>query len=122
MRAMCSAMLTLEAIILALAIPAMIGVGHVDKSLAFPIGGGLAILCVLTAGMLRKPWAYWLGHLTQVAAIAMGLLIPVMFFVGVMFALLWAGAFFLGRRIESDKAAWAAAAARNPDLTVETDG
>ena len=111
MRAMCSAMLSLEAIILALSIPAMIAVGDVDKGLAFSVGGGLAVLCILTAGMLRKPWAYWLGHLTQVAAIAMGFLIPVMFFVGTMFALLWFGAFFLGRKIDADKATWAAAEA-----------
>lgn len=110
MRAMCSAMLSLQAIILALSIPAMISVGGVDKALAFSVGGGLAVLCILIAGLLRKPWAYVLGHVTQVATIAMGFLIPVMFFVGAMFALLWAGAFFLGRRIEADKAAWAAEA------------
>lgn len=113
MSAMCSAMLTLEAIILALAIPAMIVAENVSKSLAFSVGGGLAIVCVLTAGMLRKPAAYWLGHATQAAAIAMGLLVPVMFFIGTMFAVLWFGAFFLGRKIEADKAAWAADAARD---------
>lgn len=112
MRAMCSAMLMLEAVILALAIPAMIAVEDVGKPLAFSVGGGLAILCILTAGMLRKPWAYWLGHATQVAAIAMGFLIPVMFVIGTMFAVLWFGAFFLGRKIDADKAAWDADAAR----------
>lgn len=112
MRGMCSAMLSLQAVILALSIPTMIAIEDVDKALAFSVGGGLAILCVLITGMLRKPWAYVLGHLVQVATILMGFLIPVMFFVGAMFALLWAGAFFLGRRIEADKAAWAADAAR----------
>ena len=112
MRAMCSAMLSLQAVILALSIPAMIAVGDINKALAFSVGGGLAVLCLVIAGMLRKPWAYVLGHLTQVATILMGFLIPVMFFVGAMFALLWAGAFFLGRKIEADKAAWAEDAAR----------
>ena len=108
MRAMCSAMLTLQAIILALAIPVMITVEDVHPMKAVAIGGGLAVLCILTAGILRRPGAYVLGHLIQVASITMGVLVPVMFFIGGMFAALWFGAYFLGRKIESDKAAWAA--------------
>lgn len=103
-------MLTLEAIILALAIPVMISVQGVDKPLAIGLGAGLAVLCVLTAGSLRKPWAYVLGHAIQAGAIALGFLVPIMFLIGAMFTALWLGAFFLGRRIEADKAAWAAKA------------
>jgi hypothetical protein len=33
-----------------------------------------------------------------------------MFFVGAIFALLWATAFLVGRRIEADRARWAAEA------------
>lgn len=109
MRAMCAAMLSLEAIILALAVPVMISVENVAKPLAMSIGFGLAVLCIVVAGLLRRPQAYIMGHLIQVAAIAMGFLVPIMFFVGAMFAVLWLGAFFLGRKIESDKAAWAGA-------------
>lgn len=108
MRGMCAAMLTLEAIILALAVPVMISVEGVDKPLAIGLGVGLAVLCILTAGLLRKPWAYVLGHVIQVGVISLGFLVPVMFFIGALFAALWLGAFFLGRRIEADKAAWAA--------------
>ena len=108
MRGMCAAMLTLEAIILGLAIPVMISVEGVDKSLAIGLGASLAVLCILTAGSLRKPWAYVVGHLIQLGAIAMGFLVPIMFFIGAMFTALWLGAYFLGRRIEADKAAWAA--------------
>lgn len=109
MRHMCAAMLSLQAIILGLSIPVMITVEDVSGGLAAAIGGGLAVLCVLTAGMLRRPWAYWVGHAIQVATILTGFLVPIMFFIGLMFAALWLGAFFLGRRIEADKARWAAA-------------
>jgi hypothetical protein len=37
--------------------------------------------------------------------------VPAMFFVGLLFAALWFGAFFLGRKIEDDKARWAREAA-----------
>ncbi|AWB91713.1 DUF4233 domain-containing protein [Aeromicrobium chenweiae] len=110
---MCAAMLTLEAIILALSVPVMISVENVDKVWALVVGLGLAALCILVAGSLRGPQAYVVGHLIQVGAIAMGFLVPIMFFVGLMFAALWFGAFFLGRRIEADKARWAQEAARD---------
>ena len=111
MRGMCAAMLTLEAIILALAVPVMISVEDVSKPLALSLGLGLALVCILTAGALRRPEAYVIGHLIQLGAISLGFLVPVMFFVGAMFAALWFGAFFLGRKIEADKARWAAEAA-----------
>lgn len=101
-------MLTLQAIILALSVPVMISVEDVPTGPALGLGLGLAVLCVLTAGVLRRPPAYWVGHAIQVASIALGFLVPVMFFVGAMFAALWTGAFVLGRRIEADKARWAA--------------
>jgi hypothetical protein len=111
MRGMCAAMLSLEAIILGLSVPVMISVEDVDKTLALVLGLGLAMLCVLVAGSLRRPQAYLVGHAIQVAAIGLGFLVPVMFFVGLMFAALWFGAFFLGRRIEADKERWAREAA-----------
>lgn len=107
MRGMCAAMLTLQAIVVGLSVPVLISVDDVDKSVALPLGLGLALVCVLTAGMLRRPWAYWLGHACQVATLALGFLSPAMFFVGALFALLWISAFVLGRRIEADKARWA---------------
>ncbi len=110
MRGMCAAMLTFEAILLGLSVPVMISVEDVSASVAAPLGLGLAALCVLTAGMLRRPGAYLVGHGIQVASIALGFLVPVMFFVGGMFAVLWVTAFLLGRKIEADKARWAAEA------------
>ncbi|MGA8988713.1 DUF4233 domain-containing protein [Aeromicrobium sp.] len=104
---MCAAMLTLEAIILALAVPVMISVEDVSTPVAVVTGLGLALLCIVTAGALRRPAAYLVGHAIQVGAVALGFLVPVMFFVGAMFAALWFGAYLLGRRIEADKARWA---------------
>ncbi len=107
MRGMCAAMLTLEAVILALAVPVMISVEDVSTPLALSSGLGLAVLCILTAGSLRRPQAYLVGHAIQVGAIGLGFLVTIMFFIGAIFAALWFGAFFLGKRIEEDKARWA---------------
>lgn len=123
MRGMCSAILTFEAIVLGLAVPVMITVEQVRPVLALSIGLGLAALCILTAGMLRRPQAYYIGHAIQVAAILMGFIVPIMFLVGAMFAALWIGAIKLGRKIEIDKARWAAEAeaASTEDVKTRAD-
>jgi hypothetical protein len=54
--------------------------------------------------MLRAEWAYRLGWAVQVAAIALGFVIPLMFVLGGIFALLWGSAYFLGRKIERERA------------------
>ena len=104
-RGMCAAVLCLEAITIGLSTPVMISVSDVATGTAVATGLGLALACLLLAGMLRGEWAYVLGWLVQVAAIALGLLVPLMFFLGAVFAALWAAAYFLGRKIERERAA-----------------
>jgi hypothetical protein len=102
---MCAAILTLEAITLGLTTPVMITVADVGTGTALSIGLGLLAGCVVAAGMLRSTVGYALGWLIQVAAIALGVLVPMMFFLGSVFAMLWGSAYFLGRKIERERAA-----------------
>ena len=104
-RGMCAAVLSLEAVTLGLTTPVMIKVSGVDPPVALGIGLGLAVLCLLIAGMLRREWAYTLGWLVQLGAIGLGFVIGLMFFLGTVFALLWATADLLGRKIERERAA-----------------
>jgi Protein of unknown function (DUF4233) len=104
-RGMCAAVLSLEAITLGLTTPVMITVSDVAVGTAVAVGLGLALGCLLVAGMLRREWAYALGWALQVGAIALGLVVPLMFFLGSLFALLWGTAYFLGRKIERERAA-----------------
>ncbi|WP_323792369.1 DUF4233 domain-containing protein [Nocardioides sp.] len=114
-RGMCSAVLFLEAITLGLSTPVMIAVADVPPGTALPVGLGLALLCLLTSGLLRKEWAYNVGWSIQGAAIALGFLVTTMFFLGGIFALLWASADLLGRKIERERAAaFRAFDAQNP--------
>lgn len=109
-RGMCAAILALEAVTLGLTTPVMITVADVDTGAALGIGLGLAGACLLLAGMLRGEWAYSLGWVVQGAAVGLGFVIPLMFFLGAIFALLWGAAYFLGLRIERERAAAYAAA------------
>ncbi|HET6628018.1 MAG TPA: DUF4233 domain-containing protein [Nocardioidaceae bacterium] len=103
-RSMCAAMLILQAVVLGLTTPVMISVAEVGLGTALWVGLGLTLACVVTAGLLRRSWAYLLGWAIQVASLALGVVIPMMFFLGVIFAALWAGAYFLGGRIDAEKA------------------
>lgn len=104
-RGMCAAVLSLEAITLGLTTPVMISVAGVDTSTALWVGLGLTAACLLLAGMLRREWAYSLGWVIQGAAIGLGFVIPLMFVLGGIFAGLWASAYFLGVKIERERAA-----------------
>ena len=112
-RGMCAAVLSLEAITLGLTTPVMISVADVDTRTAVTVGVGLAVACLLIAGMLRTEWAYALGWAVQLGAIGLGVVVPMMFFLGAVFALLWGTAYFLGRKIERERAAAYAAMDRS---------
>lgn len=108
-RRLCAAILVLEAVVLGLSTPVLISVAGVETSTALWLGLGLAGAAVVVAGLLRFRWAYVLGWLLQVAAIALGLEVSSMFVLGAVFLALWATAYFLGRRIEAERAHWQAA-------------
>ncbi|WP_028636275.1 DUF4233 domain-containing protein [Nocardioides sp. URHA0032] len=121
-RGMCAAVLSLEAITLGLTTPVMISVSGVDTSTALWVGLGLCVACLVLAGLLRAEWAYSLGWVIQGAAIGLGFVIPLMFVLGGIFALLWGSAYFLGRKIERERAAAFAAYDAAPSPPGPTEG
>jgi hypothetical protein len=100
MRRLCASVLGMEAIVLALVTPVAIMVNRVEPAVAVTVGIGLALACVVVTGMLKRPFAYIAGSVVQVLAIATGFLVPMMFFLGVIFAALWVTAIFVARRVE----------------------
>jgi hypothetical protein len=105
-RRLCAAILVLEAIVLGLSAPVLISVAGVSASTGLWVGLGLALACVVVSGLLRAPWAYALGWLIQLVAIGVGVEVGAMFFLGAVFLALWATAYFLGRKIEVERAEW----------------
>lgn len=98
--------LSVEALVVALAIPVAVSISDVDASTAVPVGLGVAVTCVVAAALLRRgPFGYYLGSALQVVVIGLGLVVPVMFFLGGIFALLWFLALRLGRKVEAAEAA-----------------
>lgn len=104
-RGMCAAVLSLEAITVALSTPVMITVSDVSVGAALAAGLGLAAACIVLAGLLRSEAAYVVGWVLQLGALALGFVVPFMFLLGALFAMLWGMAYLLGRRIERERAA-----------------
>jgi hypothetical protein len=104
-RGMCAAVLALEGIVVGLSTPVMATLTDVPLATALGVGLGTAAACLLLAGMLRSEGAYVVGWVIQVVAIGLGVLVPVMFLLGGLFAALWITADLLGRRIERERAA-----------------
>jgi len=103
-RRLCAAILLLEAIVLGLSTPVLISVESVETSRALWVGLGLTVACVVAAGLLRRPWGYWLGWAIQAAAVLLGFQVTVMFALGAIFLALWVTAVRLGRLIDRDRA------------------
>lgn len=80
--------LGLEAVV-ALLIPRAIafttGLGPVRTTICI----GVAVVLIVGAGLLRRPWGIALGSGLQVLFTATGFLIPTMFLVGAIFAAIW---------------------------------
>ncbi|HEV7204861.1 MAG TPA: DUF4233 domain-containing protein [Jatrophihabitans sp.] len=80
--------LALEAVIVLL-VPRTIafttGLGPVRTGICI----GLAVVLVLAAGLLRRPFGIGLGSVLQLAFTATGFLIGTMFLVGAIFAAIW---------------------------------
>jgi hypothetical protein len=93
--------LIFEAIAFLLAIPVMIFVSGIGPGLATALSGGVALLALVSAGLMRKPVGYLLGWVAQVAGVALGFLTPAMFAVGLLFLGLWVLGVVLGRKLDA---------------------
>ena len=67
--------------------------------------GGVALCLAMVAviALLRFRWAYPVGWLLQAVIIATGFITPAMFFVGALFAAMWAYCMITGSRIDHQK-------------------
>lgn len=103
MRGVLSAICVFEAIILGLAIPAALVVTQLPPLTVALTGGALAVVSLVTAGLVRRPVGVWIGSALQLVLIGLGFVVQVMFVLGLAFAGLWVWALFAERRLERVK-------------------
>jgi Protein of unknown function (DUF4233) len=103
MRRLCATVLVFEVVVIGLAIPVAITIAHARPVQAGVTGGVLAVAALVIAGLVGRPgqgWALAGGTVLQVAVIATGAVVPVMYGLGVIFGGLWLTAIWLGRRYQ----------------------
>ncbi len=103
MRRLCATVLVMEAIIIGLAIPVAISIGHNPARAAGIAGGCLAVAAVVLAALVGRAATRGVlvaGSVLQVLVIAAGVVVPVMYVLGVIFAGFWVLAIRMGRRAE----------------------
>lgn len=64
------------------------------------IGCGLAVLCLLAAGMMRRPWGLTLGWLIQALTLLSAFVVPMMLIVGLIFLALWVTCLLQGMKVD----------------------
>lgn len=102
MSRLCATVLIMEAIVIGLSIPVAIQIDHAPPSSAGLAGGLAAAAAVLFAALARAALPATLigGSVLQVYVILSGVIVPVMFFLGALFAALWVLGIWLARRVE----------------------
>ena len=108
MRVLGSAVITMEFFLMGFAL--LLAKDHHSATQLW-IGGVIALLLLLTAGILKNLRGWIIGSILQIAIIAYGFVVPLMFVMGALFAGLWATAYFLGKKGEAARAALNAAMA-----------
>ena len=71
------------------------------------VGGVVCVLTVVTIGLLNHEWAYGLGWAVQAVVVLSGFFNPAMFFIGALFAGMWAYSMVTGARLDRQKMATA---------------
>jgi Protein of unknown function (DUF4233) len=74
--------------------------GSHNPSTFLLIGSLLAVLCILDAGVLRRPWGITAGWILQIATLACVFIVPAMLIVGLLFGGLWLTALVQGRNMD----------------------
>ncbi|HRW19255.1 MAG TPA: DUF4233 domain-containing protein [Dermatophilaceae bacterium] len=72
------------------------------------VGSALAVLCLVTAGLMRSPIGVTLGWLIQLTTFASAAVVPMMAIVGLIFGGLWVACMVQGVRIDRQQAAGSA--------------
>jgi len=97
-----STVLIMETVVIWLAIPVALAVDHASVRKAGVAGVVLAVAAVVLAALARRRlrWTIFGGSVLQALVIAAGAIVPVMYFLGAIFAAFWVIGLRLGHRLD----------------------
>jgi uncharacterized membrane protein len=97
--------LLLEAILVFFIVMVVFGLRILPPAAAFGGGAALVVVLLLDGRFVRYAWGIWVGWVLQAFLIGLGILLPVMYVVGALFAGIWIYCFITGRRLDRRNAA-----------------
>jgi hypothetical protein len=103
-RTLAAIVLSFQSFVVFFATLAAYGLQVAPAEWVWTIGLGLALLCIVTPGLLRHRGGYWFGWLLQFAILGTGFWLWGMFFVGFIFLGLWTWAMIAGGTIDRARA------------------
>ncbi|MEU9186064.1 DUF4233 domain-containing protein [Streptomyces sp. NPDC048484] len=110
MRTLCASTLIGEFFVIGFAGLVAMKDPDLSMTMVWTVSGIAMVLCLLLCGMITRPGGVQFGWALQIALIGSGFVVPVMFFLGVVFAALWWASVHFGRKVEEAKARFAAQA------------
>lgn len=94
-----------EIIVVALAALVAYGLGALPPAVALGGGGAIVAFMIVTTALLgRYSWAVVLGWAVQVALVASGFVLQMMFVLGIVFTVMWTYAMVKGAHLDAQKA------------------
>ncbi|MFE0731513.1 DUF4233 domain-containing protein [Streptomyces antibioticus] len=110
MRTLCSSTLIGEFFIVGFAGLVAMKDPDLTMSTVWTVCGIAMFACVVLCGLVTRPGGVALGWALQIALVAAGFFVPMMFIVGLLFAGLWWASVHYGRKVDEAKARFAARA------------
>jgi hypothetical protein len=92
--------LLLEAVLMFFVMLVVYGLKALPPAAAFGGGIGLIVALVVVGRFVGYPWGVWLGWALQVVLVATGILLPVLYFVALVFVGIWVFCFVKGRQLD----------------------
>lgn len=108
MRILCSSTLMAEAVLIGFVGLVAMRLTDLSTTTVWAVCGTAMVLCVLLCGVVNRPGGVAAGWVLQTALVASGLLVPMMFVLGPVFAGLWWAAVHYGRKVDVVRAQRAA--------------
>jgi len=78
---------------------------HPDPAVIWGVGLGLSVLLMIFPAVLGKPGTYLMGWILQLVVISLGIWVPLMYLLGVVFLGMWAWGMIAGGTIDKARAA-----------------
>ena len=99
-----SMILVLEGVLVLFAALTAYGLRSAPPPVIWTVAGSMFLVLVVLSRLVTRPGGYVAGSVAQLLVIACGVVIPLMYVLGLLFAVLWFVSLRLGGRIDAERA------------------